>query len=116
VELTLHDPADMVMVGDGIVVGHFVPDPQQNDCGTGNANRQTRDIEDAETFIFPEVSNGGRQIIAEHTLNVLLNGNQEDASYTPGSVSTLYPARTAPACSKADNRCPLSKKSLFYIR
>jgi hypothetical protein len=49
-----------------MVIAQFVLNPQQDQCGTGDPHPQTCDIENAEPFIFPEISDRGPQIIAEH--------------------------------------------------
>jgi hypothetical protein len=106
----------MIVIGNPMVIRDLILHPQEDQCGTGDTHPQPCDIEDAEPLILPEIPDRGRQIITEHMACV--------SRYPANPMPVLQPARFQPLIESAllrdvrfrNKHCPLSKKSLFYIR
>jgi hypothetical protein len=107
-----------------MIISNLILHPQQDQGGAGDADRKAHYVEDAETPVFPEISDRGRQIISEHMAYVYRSPGQPNASFAANSFSTPYLGHVAVQCPILQHRLSvlplrsstLSKKTLFYSR
>ena len=54
-----------------MIITGFVNNVQGNQQATGEADRQTKDVEEGKEFIIPDIAPGNLKIISQHGISII---------------------------------------------